>query len=102
MNKPIFARTWQDRVALGALIVVGAALFWYGGDLALKTQVLLWAGLLATVALFAQQEKNERAARMADQYFATFMTMQVIAVLLLTPAYTAGAIAEEKDRKTLE
>src|SRR5262249_5376530 len=42
------------------------------------------------------------AARLAEHFFYTFMTVQFAAVLLLTPAYTAGAIAEEKDRKTLE
>jgi ABC-type transport system involved in multi-copper enzyme maturation permease subunit len=41
-------------------------------------------------------------ARLAEGFFSTFMAMQFAAVLLLTPAYTAGAISEEKDRKTLE
>lgn len=151
-------RTWETRVALGVMGVAAATLWWFGGDLSLKTQILLWGGLLGTVVLVAQsgwvnlfgpvlfydlvrtgrrsryilfrfiygfilfgvlvwmhiawnmehrpqqtqQDRNTRAARLADQYFATFMTMQVLAVLLLTPAYTAGAIAEEKDRKTLE
>ena len=38
----------------------------------------------------------------AEKYFTTFMVAQFITVVLLTPAYVAGAIAEEKDRKTLE
>lgn len=41
-------------------------------------------------------------ARLAEWFFTTFMVVQFFAVLLLTPAYTAGAIAEEKERKTLE
>jgi ABC-type transport system involved in multi-copper enzyme maturation permease subunit len=41
-------------------------------------------------------------AQLAEQFFFTFMSIQFAVVLLLTPAYTAGAIAEEKDRKTLE
>src|SRR5262249_28646460 len=41
-------------------------------------------------------------AQLAEQFFFTFMSIQFAVVILLTPAYTAGAIAEEKDRKTLE
>jgi ABC-type transport system involved in multi-copper enzyme maturation permease subunit len=38
----------------------------------------------------------------ATGFFYTFMVIQFATVVLLTPAYTAGAIAEEKERKTLE
>jgi ABC-type Na+ efflux pump permease subunit len=41
-------------------------------------------------------------ARFAEAFFSAFMCVQLFAVVLLTPAYTAGAVAEEKDRKTLE
>jgi ABC-type transport system involved in multi-copper enzyme maturation permease subunit len=41
-------------------------------------------------------------ARFAESFFYTFMTVQFLVVVVLTPAYTAGAIAEEKERKTLE
>lgn len=41
-------------------------------------------------------------ARFAEAFFSMFIVVQLLAVVLLTPAYTAGAIAEEKDRKTLE
>ena len=41
-------------------------------------------------------------AEFAETFFYVFMTIQFIAVALLTPAYTAGAIAEEKERRTLE
>lgn len=41
-------------------------------------------------------------ARFAESFFFTLMTVQLAVVLILTPAYLAGAIAEEKDRKTLE
>jgi ABC-type transport system involved in multi-copper enzyme maturation permease subunit len=43
-----------------------------------------------------------QAAAMAQNYFELFMVAQFITVVLLTPAYVAGAVAEEKDRKTLE
>ncbi len=38
----------------------------------------------------------------ANGFFYTFLVIQYLTVVLLTPAYTAGAIAEEKERKTLE
>ncbi|HZZ81205.1 MAG TPA: ABC transporter permease subunit [Gemmataceae bacterium] len=41
-------------------------------------------------------------AVVAEVFFAFFMIVQVIVVVMLTPAYVAGAIADEKDRKTLE
>ena len=42
------------------------------------------------------------AAKLAETFFMVFMLVQLGLVVLLTPAYVAGAIAEEKDRKTLE
>jgi ABC-type transport system involved in multi-copper enzyme maturation permease subunit len=41
-------------------------------------------------------------AEFAQAFFFTFVCIQFLAVLLLTPACTAGAIAEEKERRTLE
>ncbi len=41
-------------------------------------------------------------AQLAEQFFAAFAVTQFIVVVLLTPAYVAGSIAEEKERKTLE
>jgi ABC-type transport system involved in multi-copper enzyme maturation permease subunit len=41
-------------------------------------------------------------ARFAETFTYTFLAVQFVAVIILTPAYVAGAIAEEKDRKTLE
>ena len=38
----------------------------------------------------------------AEGFFAFYMIVQVVIVVVLTPAYVAGAVAEEKDRKTLE
>lgn len=45
---------------------------------------------------------TNESARVAEAFFLTFMSLQFAVVALLTPAYTAGAIAEEKERKTLE
>jgi ABC-type transport system involved in multi-copper enzyme maturation permease subunit len=41
-------------------------------------------------------------ARFAEEFFHVFVTIQVIIIGLLTPAYIAPAIAEEKERRTLE
>lgn len=41
-------------------------------------------------------------AASSARFFATFTYLQVLAVLVLTPAYTAGAIAQEKQRRNLE
>lgn len=60
----------------------------------------------AYVAPFMIQDQRAarlaELARFAEAFFSTFICIQLGAVLLLTPAYTAGAIADEKDRKTLE
>jgi len=45
---------------------------------------------------------HERMSEFATTFFYTFLVIQYATVKLLTPAYTAGAIAEEKERKTLE
>ena len=41
-------------------------------------------------------------AVMAEMFFLTFMLVQLVLVILLTPAYVAGAIADEKDKKTID
>jgi ABC-type transport system involved in multi-copper enzyme maturation permease subunit len=41
-------------------------------------------------------------AGFAASFFQGFLILQFVVVLLLTPLYTAGAIAEEKERRTLE
>jgi ABC-type transport system involved in multi-copper enzyme maturation permease subunit len=45
---------------------------------------------------------HKELARLGQAFFTAFLSVQFLAVLALTPAYTAGAIAEEKDRRTLE
>src|SRR2546430_14080099 len=41
-------------------------------------------------------------ALLAREFSERLMLVQPLAVTILTPAYVAGAIAEEKDRKTME
>jgi ABC-type transport system involved in multi-copper enzyme maturation permease subunit len=44
----------------------------------------------------------DEAARFAASFFYMFMVIQFLVVTVVTPAYVAGAVAEEKERKTLE
>src|SRR5262249_36819352 len=41
-------------------------------------------------------------AELAEMFFAAFAVTQFVVVVALTPAYIAGGVAEEKERKTLE
>jgi hypothetical protein len=50
----------------------------------------------------AVQNAYRQQARLAEQFFYAFALVQFAAVVLLTPAYVAGGVAEEKERKTLE
>src|SRR5690349_6765039 len=45
---------------------------------------------------------SRTAAMFAESFFYTFMSVQFVVMVVLTPAYVAGAVADEKDRKTLE
>jgi ABC-type transport system involved in multi-copper enzyme maturation permease subunit len=44
----------------------------------------------------------KQAAEFATSFFYVFMAAQFLVVTVVTPAYVAGAIAEEKERRTLE
>jgi ABC-type transport system involved in multi-copper enzyme maturation permease subunit len=79
---------------------------------------LLYAGLLTLILVFVYQshlstysiydlihgQRLSRAQRahFAGSFFDGFMILQCVMILLLTPLYTAGAIAEEKERRTVE
>jgi ABC-type transport system involved in multi-copper enzyme maturation permease subunit len=63
--------------------------------------LLCWIYLMWTVRSEGSIRASEMAA-FAESFFYTFMVIQFVTVALLTPAYTASAIAEEKDRRTLE
>src|SRR5256885_4697410 len=41
-------------------------------------------------------------ADLAEKFFLAFAVTQFLVVVALTPAYVAGSIADEKERKTLE
>jgi ABC-type transport system involved in multi-copper enzyme maturation permease subunit len=53
--------------------------------------------------VFALEHINRHdAPRFAEEFFHAFISVQYVTVALLTPALTAGALAEEKERRTLE
>jgi ABC-type transport system involved in multi-copper enzyme maturation permease subunit len=62
--------------------------------------ILMWLGFLFLVE--DPGFDSNRMGRMAQGYFYVFMMIQFVVVVILTPAYVAGAVAEEKERKTLE
>jgi ABC-type transport system involved in multi-copper enzyme maturation permease subunit len=68
----------------------------------LLSLLLGWVYLVWYLSTNTGRMQPNEMARFAETFFYTFMTEQLIVVFVLTPAYTAGAIAEEKDRKTLE
>jgi ABC-type transport system involved in multi-copper enzyme maturation permease subunit len=74
---------------------------------------VVYAGGLLTILsfiAFAASEGHSRyyrptvhdQAEIANMFFGLFMGTQFAAVVLLTPGYVAGAVAEEKERRTLE
>jgi ABC-type transport system involved in multi-copper enzyme maturation permease subunit len=73
------------------------------GYLAILLLVLCWM-YLAWVprGRVGEPIPSSQIAEFSLRFFATFMAAQLLLVVVLTPAYTAGAIAEEKERKTLE
>jgi len=81
------------------------------GRYALLRGVYALALFLFLLALYRVHPTLDRAgwvgcaggmARFAETFCYTFLAVQFLAVVALTPAYVAGAVAEEKDRKTLE
>jgi ABC-type Na+ efflux pump permease subunit len=69
--------------------------------------LLLLMVLWSTYASFSDQWRGgnipaQELSKVAGKYFFYFLIAQIAVVVLLTPAFTASAIAEEKERKTLE
>lgn len=50
----------------------------------------------------SQSMSKSARARFASQFFASFIAAQFVVVLLITPLYTASAIAEQKERRTFD
>ncbi len=71
----------------------------YAGALLL---LLCWVYFIWVVDTPDGRIAPNRLSDFASSFFYMFMGVQFVVVVLLTPAYTAGAIAEEKERRTLE
>ncbi|HKI36361.1 MAG TPA: ABC transporter permease subunit [Gemmataceae bacterium] len=123
---------WQQAALWGALLVLGAVLgrrgwlklfgpvlFYDLVRLARQGRTFLLRGtyvLALLVVLFLVSSSYidrddlfrearvdmQELARFASAFFLTFLGVQLGAVFVLTPVFTATAIAEEKERKTLE
>ena len=89
--------TWCGSLAGGryALLRFGYAVLLL---LVLTSLYIWWSWNLPRGERLSSQE----ITRFAESFFLTFMGAEFLVAFLLTPAYTAGAIAEEKDRRTLE
>src|SRR5262249_11370707 len=89
-GRPAFLRGLYGLVLLAAL--GGVFLRWFG------------PGQLAPGRLFAPgpQVPPREVARFAAEFTAAFLLVQLAALLVLTPAATAGAVAEERQRRTLD
>lgn len=70
----------------------------YGAALLL----LLYMTFESTLGIHSASAPSNALANFAAQFFYNFMLLQFFAVLLLTPAYVGGAIAEEKVRQTMD
>jgi ABC-type transport system involved in multi-copper enzyme maturation permease subunit len=114
------------QLSLWALLVVGAAILSRRGWLKLFGPVLfydmiraarrgryillrvMYAGFLLFILFCVWLDlgwrggDHRQASILALKFFEAFMLVQLIAVSILTPAFVAGAISEEKDRKTME
>jgi ABC-type transport system involved in multi-copper enzyme maturation permease subunit len=64
--------------------------------------ILGWVYFTYTAGTDFSSVRPDEAARFANTFFYTFMALQFLVVTVITPAYVAGAVAEEKERKTLE
>ena len=66
--------------------------------------LILWVSTNFNLNPNEMNEGMQRRAMavLAESFFFFFMILQLAIVVLLTPAYVAGAIADEKDRKTME
>ena len=121
---------WQLVLAWAVLLLVAAVLFrrgwlklfgpilWY--DLVrtgrrARTYLIRGAYLLILLAVlwmlyldawpqvgYRGAPLNSQIARFAENFLYTFLVTQYVLMIVLTPAYTAGAIAEEKQKKTIQ
>jgi ABC-type transport system involved in multi-copper enzyme maturation permease subunit len=64
--------------------------------------LLLWIWTSWGHEYASRSTQNREMAKLAESFFFTFAIIQFFCVLLLTPGYVAGCIADDKERRTLE
>src|SRR5262249_35783023 len=79
-----------------------AALYWVARPLCNVLLLALGNIFAAEVATSGWAVPVTRVARLGERFFWTLSFVQLLAVLLVTPALTAGTIAEEKEQRTFE
>jgi ABC-type transport system involved in multi-copper enzyme maturation permease subunit len=87
-GRQVIVRCAYIAALLVMLFLLYAEWFGRGGDL---------ISLLSTERI----DRNQVTA-FNDSFFQKFMAVQYLVIVLLTPGITAGAVAEEKERRTLE
>lgn len=80
---------------IGSLFL--ALILFYAVETRLRTPKEVWDAFLAGAPISQRDAPN-----LAGRFFAVMLGVQFAAVLLLTPAYMAGAIAEDRERRTLD
>ncbi len=63
---------------------------------------LLYVEWFGIDGISGEQMDEKRIAAFNEQFFGIIMGVQYVVVVLLTPGLTAGAVADEKDRRTLD
>lgn len=88
---------------LAALLVMLFLLYasWFRSGTSL-TGGSLASAPATTVAAGERKLTPAEVAQFAAEFFETFIGVQFVVLVLLTPGCTAGAIAEEKERRTLD
>jgi ABC-type transport system involved in multi-copper enzyme maturation permease subunit len=64
--------------------------------------LLLWVYGLWTLDNRTGQVEPQQLTALAEVFFAVYAVTQFVAVILLTPGYVAGCIADDKERRTIE
>jgi ABC-type transport system involved in multi-copper enzyme maturation permease subunit len=64
--------------------------------------LMLFSAFLSYILSPLQVSSPRDLATRAENYFEILIVTQLLTVMLLTPVFVAGAVAEEKDRRTME
>jgi ABC-type transport system involved in multi-copper enzyme maturation permease subunit len=78
-------------------IIILCVLYWTYTSFVRPRPILVGPGIR-----YRPNVRQADAAALAESFFYIFMRVQFLAIVVFTPAYVAGAVAEEKERKTME